>query len=385
DLIPPGNLGIHLPRRAEDALFTALAVQASDRYQSMAEFQTAFEKGMTDTATEDLADDTIRRTTVQEKVVGQEVHFAPESDEKVRQEKQQEAKENRSGQSQNADGVNPLQQNSQDVKNNKVIIIGLSAAVGILLIIVISMAVQRGRSTGTEAAVNLSDQAKKADSFEESKAEGELTKSVQNDEAQAAADDDLPAQSEKKETEKLPAKEDKTEEDKEEKKAVEEKDEEKDIETKAFVDEGVNTYELIVADVTWTEAFNDCLDRGGHLVRITTNEEYQAILRQIYQEGKQNIKFYLAGTRDQDGVTYHWVYEDGSYSEESINYSSKYKDCWLENEPSFYDEATQSEENRMNMFYMKKTDKWVWNDVPDDILEVVEDYAGTIGYICEYE
>ena len=39
----------------------------------------------------------------------------------------------------------------------------------------------------------------------------------------------------------------------------------------------------------------------------------------------------------------------------------------------------------MNMFYMKKTDKWVWNDAPDDVLEVASFYSGTIGYICEYE
>lgn len=53
------------------------------------------------------------------------------------------------------------------------------------------------------------------------------------------------------------------------------------------VEEGINSYELIVADVTWSQAYYDCLDRGGHLVRITTDAEYQAILQQIASEERR--------------------------------------------------------------------------------------------------
>lgn len=155
-------------------------------------------------------------------------------------------------------------------------------------------------------------------------------------------------------------------------------------ETEEISDDGINSYELVVADVTWTEAFNDCIARGGYLARITTDDEYQAILQQIYSEGKDDIKFWIAGARI-DGEDYHWIYEDGSCSEEVINDENKYSEYWLENEPSFYDEATQSYEECMNMFYIKSKGIWVWNDVPDDILEVASFYSGTIGYICEYE
>ena len=39
----------------------------------------------------------------------------------------------------------------------------------------------------------------------------------------------------------------------------------------------------------------------------------------------------------------------------------------------------------MDMFYVSKLEKWVWNDAPNDILSVAAGYSGKIGYICEYE
>lgn len=156
-------------------------------------------------------------------------------------------------------------------------------------------------------------------------------------------------------------------------------------EPEEVIEEGIHTYELIVSDVTWTQAYEDCISRGGHLVRINSEEEYQAILQQISQEDKGNIKFWLGGTRDADSHEYHWAYEDGSYGDEVLNSDDKYASYWLSGEPSYEDEAVGSQEMYMNMFYMKKEDRWVWNDVPDDLIAAVNTYAGTVGYICEYE
>lgn len=149
-------------------------------------------------------------------------------------------------------------------------------------------------------------------------------------------------------------------------------------------EEGVNRYEMIVADVTWTQAYYDCLERGGHLVRITTDEEYQAILQQIADEGKEQIIFWLGGARN-DESGYHWIYEGGYFGSEVLDEEEKYASYWLENEPSFHDAAAGVDETRMNMFRLSSSGKWVWNDVPDDILSVADFYSGKIGYICEYE
>lgn len=156
-------------------------------------------------------------------------------------------------------------------------------------------------------------------------------------------------------------------------------------------DEGIHTYELVVSDVTWTEAYEQCLRMEGHLVRINSDDEYKAILNQIYSEGKENIKFWIGGCRDENG-NYCWVYND-KYDDRYdyimgdviLNSDPVYQNYWLEGEPSFYDDATETEENCMNMFYLKSLERWVWNDVPDDVLAVASFYSGSMGFICEYE
>lgn len=151
-------------------------------------------------------------------------------------------------------------------------------------------------------------------------------------------------------------------------------------------EKGIHTYELIVDDVTWTEAYNACLARGGYLVRINSEEEYQEILEQIDDEDKRNIKFWLGGARSAEDVyEYRWIYEDGVSGSEILNEDEPFRSYWLDGEPSFHNESDSQDEIYMNMFYVSKEGRWVWNDVPDDLIAVVEYYSGTVGYICEYE
>lgn len=140
-----------------------------------------------------------------------------------------------------------------------------------------------------------------------------------------------------------------------------------------------HTYELIMGDVTWQEAFDDCIRRGGYLVRINSEQEFQYIIDRIEEEGMQNIHFYLGGRRAENDEYYYWINENGKFVEGPLNrIKGRWTtDHWMRNEPSF--SAGDDKEMYMNLIYYQ--DHWVLNDVP---LDITKYYAGKTAYICEY-
>lgn len=148
-------------------------------------------------------------------------------------------------------------------------------------------------------------------------------------------------------------------------------------------DTAIHTYQIIVNDCTWEEAFEQCRQMGGYLVRINSYEEYAAIVSQIQNEGYEKVHFYLGGRRDFYGSSYYWVNEDNELMDDgpALNSVDAWStSAWMTGEPSYVDGDIQ--EMYMNMFYYKSNLAWVLNDVPDDITGV---YPGQTGYICEFE
>ncbi len=160
--------------------------------------------------------------------------------------------------------------------------------------------------------------------------------------------------------------------------------------TPAFHDTptGIHRYEIFVEDVDWYGAFENCKDRGGYLLQINSDAEYDAVLQQIYNEGKEDKIFWLGATRENGEQDYRWVDSDFLLSKETLTRNSKYKDYWLHDEPSFYDRedpAATDVEAYVDMFMSKKEGRFVWNDVPGNLVSAVSSYRGKIAYICEYE
>jgi len=153
---------------------------------------------------------------------------------------------------------------------------------------------------------------------------------------------------------------------------------------------GVHRYELFIGDVTWTQAYQDCVNRGGYLVHINSQEEFDAVTNQIIQENKTDYTFWIGARCDpsySEHLSYRWLNSDGSYSKDRIDNAS-YMPFWLPGEPSYSeinDDGEQIVENCVDMFYRKSAGRFYWNDVPDDIISAASYYAGKIGYICEYE
>lgn len=139
-------------------------------------------------------------------------------------------------------------------------------------------------------------------------------------------------------------------------------------------------YEICVDDVSWEEAFIACKQKGGYLVRINSEEEFQYVIGLIESSQSQNIHFYLGGRRDVDSKRYYWVNIENMLYGESLNPAagSWASFHWMENEPSFF--SAGDNEVYLNLIYYKEA--WVLNDVQSDITEY---YSGKTGYICEYD
>ena len=102
--------------------------------------------------------------------------------------------------------------------------------------------------------------------------------------------------------------------------------------------------------------------------------------------GYQKYIFYIGGRRDMDSRQYYWIDENNNLTGEVLNNAESWtSECWLPGEPSFRDEKLDVEEHVMCMFYKKDLGRWVWNDVPNDLVGAVPEYDGKIGIIYEHE
>ena len=149
--------------------------------------------------------------------------------------------------------------------------------------------------------------------------------------------------------------------------------------------EDIHRYELIIADVTWEEAYEDCKNRGGYLVHINTEEEFNVIVNQILWEQKTKYTFWLGANREYD--SYNWVDIHGNRGTDIVN-NSIYDEFWLSQEPSYYGEDAEGnlvEERCVDMVYRGSEDRFYLNDAPNDIISVANYLSGRIGYICEFE
>lgn len=149
-------------------------------------------------------------------------------------------------------------------------------------------------------------------------------------------------------------------------------------------DTGIHRYEYILSDGTWQEAFQDCIDRGGYLVRINSSSEYEYIRKEISRQKMTNIFFHIGGRRDSGSSDYYWVNEDNKLFGEKLNSDDSWcSDEWKKGEPSYKDGSL--EELYMDLFFFDGEKRFVWNDIPDNMLAAEPAYSGKLGYICEYE
>ena len=143
-----------------------------------------------------------------------------------------------------------------------------------------------------------------------------------------------------------------------------------------------HTYQIVAADVTWTEAFAAAQNiPGGYLVNINSEKEWNRIIKKIEQENMEGYVFWVGATRRGNSRDYMWVDKTGNTVGESMNNN----DHWLAGEPSFFDSESNMEERYVDLFYSSTEERWVCNDTPDDLISLIPSYAGKVAYIVEIE
>ncbi len=129
-----------------------------------------------------------------------------------------------------------------------------------------------------------------------------------------------------------------------------------------------STYQLFIEDVSWTEARDKCIEKGGHLVVISDDAELQKV---IDLANAYNVNILWIGC--------HRV--DGSLVWETDEQVSTYP--WDSGEPSYVDSYDGVYEDYLMLWYHNG---WVYNDSRNDpVADYPGAYSGKIAYVCEFE
>lgn len=155
---------------------------------------------------------------------------------------------------------------------------------------------------------------------------------------------------------------------------------------KSFLEDDIHRYEVFLQDGTWEDAFNACLEKGGYLLRINTQEEYDQIITELDSLGCRGCRFYIGGRRELSGQQYFWVDNMDSFiGSDLASVDAWCVGNWMIGEPSLRDDVIHAEEDVMELFYYNEENRWVWNDVPNNLPYYIgKDAAKKVGYICEY-
>ena len=128
-----------------------------------------------------------------------------------------------------------------------------------------------------------------------------------------------------------------------------------------------HSYEVIKADISWTQAQQEATARGGYLVVINDEEEFNRI---ITEAGYSGITRVWIGCHRVNGIE-TWEKDNGGYAIP-----------WAKGEPTYVDVNDQVSEDYVMLW---NNNGWACNDNRDDpCKDYPAFYSGTMGYVIEY-
>ena len=148
-------------------------------------------------------------------------------------------------------------------------------------------------------------------------------------------------------------------------------------------------YEFITDDVTWEEAQGICHQKGGYLATITCLDEAKTIASQLKEEGLEDYSLYIGYREpeyvDDEFLWGRWINADGSYR--GIDHIGIY-DFSYYNWPGYDYNNNEWDYREVDcglVKYNSETNLIYIFLAPDELIKVSPQYAGKMGFICEYE
>ncbi len=146
-------------------------------------------------------------------------------------------------------------------------------------------------------------------------------------------------------------------------------------------DTGIHLYEIVPASCSWTQAQQEAVQCGGHLVCFETQAEYYSVLSQLEKEAPELRYLWIGMHRETNSTEYYWVDTNNRPFGTSLNTAGCWNsDYWQDGEPTL--EWDGKQETCGLLQFNEKKYNWGWNDAG----EVLSDsFNGMQGYIIEYE
>ncbi len=168
----------------------------------------------------------------------------------------------------------------------------------------------------------------------------------------------------------------------------------KDASEEAFIDgDRINSYIFVPSDNGWEDAWNACLERGGHLAWINSELEFNYVAKYLSTYSVQTnsmIDFvYLGGIKGGENE-YHWKNTDEEIFPENIAESSSwYVTHWYSGEMSDEGKLVGAEDVSHSQDVVSlahvETD-WFFMDTSTGLTANYPDALnGKVGYLIEYE
>ncbi len=139
-------------------------------------------------------------------------------------------------------------------------------------------------------------------------------------------------------------------------------------------------YEIVMGDISWEEARQKCIQKGGYLVTITSPEEMKVVSELIESGGKTAYCFYVGYKSE------HWLNSDGTtYPEVGWHGLREYSYPGYSSQIPICNELGYGWDYIGLLKYSAETRKVYVFDAPNDLLNKLPHYSWRIGYICEYD